>query len=100
MIDRWTQGALPEKPHTVFREGPNLLYEECFTRLGFDGPYSILYHRFPPTMEASIEETERGFPAPVEEPPKSETDRMLRRRLFDSGRLPQAKSQLDGRAPL
>jgi homogentisate 1,2-dioxygenase len=38
-------GELPDKPHTVLRgKDGELRYEECLTRGGFDGPFSILYH--------------------------------------------------------
>lgn len=101
MIDRWTQGRIPEKPHTVFRDGAGgLLYEECFTRQGFDGPYSILYHRRPPTEETAVEGTERGFVAPVEAIPGAERDRILRRRLYDSAKVPGGGAMLDCRTAL
>lgn len=101
MIDRWTQGEIPEKPHTVFRDKENgkLLYEECFTREGFDGPYSILYHRNPTTQELSSEPAHRGYSAPtVAETGASAV--ALRRRLFDSGKLGQRGAMVDARAPL
>jgi homogentisate 1,2-dioxygenase len=49
MLDRIVRGEVPAKPHTTqtSREG-RLLYEECVTRDGFDGPFSILYHRDKP----------------------------------------------------
>ena len=46
MLDRIVQGEVPRKHHIVFRDaGGALLHEECLTRDGFDGPYTILYHR-------------------------------------------------------
>ena len=98
MIDRWTQGVLPEKPHTVFRDpdGGALLYEECFTRLGFDGPYSILYHRHAPTDELACESSDRGFRLE----PAEEAAGPLRRRLFDSGSVHAGGAMLDARTPL
>lgn len=98
MIDRWTQGALPEKPHTVFRdpEGGALFYEECFTRLGFDGPYSILYHRHAPTDELTCEPADRG--AALEIP--AESAEPLKRRLYDSGAVAAGGAMLDARTPL
>src|SRR5450759_728008 len=99
MIDRWTQGRIPEKPHTVFRDPDTgaILYEECFTRQGFDGPYSILYHRRPPTEELQTEATERGFrlrPADASDPIS------LRRRLFDSGQVASGGSMIEARTPI
>ncbi|MEO6602786.1 MAG: homogentisate 1,2-dioxygenase [Polyangiaceae bacterium] len=45
MLARLSFGAVPRKAHTALR-GPNraLRYEECITRAGFDGPYTIMYH--------------------------------------------------------
>ncbi|MCA9679759.1 MAG: homogentisate 1,2-dioxygenase, partial [Myxococcales bacterium] len=45
MLDRVAQGELPRKHHIALRgPGGALRHEECFTRDGFDGPYTILYH--------------------------------------------------------
>jgi homogentisate 1,2-dioxygenase len=61
MIDRMQLGRVPKKPHTVFRsDSGNLLNEECFTRLGFDGEFSILYHEGPPMTDRSIGPAEPG----------------------------------------
>ena len=46
MLERLCFGDLPAKAHTAL-VSPNtgaLRYEECITRAGFDGPYSIVYH--------------------------------------------------------
>jgi homogentisate 1,2-dioxygenase len=49
MLDRMCVGRVPPKPHLVFAsEAGERYYEECITRAGFEGPYSILYHRHPP----------------------------------------------------
>jgi homogentisate 1,2-dioxygenase len=45
MVDRMQLGLVPAKPHTVHRVDGELTFEECFTRQGFDGAYSVLYHR-------------------------------------------------------
>lgn len=46
MLDRMTVGQVPAKPHTALRDGDGrLFYEECLTRDGFSGPFTILYHR-------------------------------------------------------
>lgn len=55
MIDRMQLGEVPKKPHTVFRSSDGRLrFEECFTRRGFDGEFSILYHEGPPMTDLSI----------------------------------------------
>jgi len=48
MIHRLQRGQIPDKPHTVFEVDGRLTYEHCFTRDGFDGPYTIMWHRRPP----------------------------------------------------
>jgi len=46
MLDRIVAGEVPRKHHIALRGGDGALrYEECFTRDGFDGPYTILYHQ-------------------------------------------------------
>ncbi len=48
MIHRVTRGQIPDKPHTVFEVDGQLAFEHCFTRQGFDGVYTIMWHRKPP----------------------------------------------------
>jgi homogentisate 1,2-dioxygenase len=49
MLDRVCVGRVPPKAHLVFAsEAGERYYEECITRSGFEGPYSILHHRNPP----------------------------------------------------
>ncbi|MFN0063924.1 MAG: homogentisate 1,2-dioxygenase [Myxococcaceae bacterium] len=49
MLDRMAVGTLAKKHHIALRDGQGqLLFEECWTREGFDGPYTILYHQKPP----------------------------------------------------
>ena len=50
MLERIAAGDYPQRPHTALR-GPSiegivgaLRWEECITRRGFDGPYTIVYH--------------------------------------------------------
>src|SRR6185369_5006269 len=48
-------GAVPPKPHIAFRAPDGKLrYEECLTRRGFDGEFSILYHESPPMTDLEI----------------------------------------------
>lgn len=72
MIHRYQLGNVPPKPHTTFYEDGKLLMEQCLTREGFEGPYSILYFRTPPTDETQVKKmTVPGFCPfePVEEQP-------------------------------
>ncbi len=56
MIHRFQLGKVPPKPHTAFHdEDGKLLMEHCHTREGFEGPFSILYYRIPPTDENAVE---------------------------------------------
>lgn len=56
MIHRMQLGKVPPKPHTTFYDENNkLLMEHCHTREGFEGPFSILYYRVPPTDENAVE---------------------------------------------
>ena len=52
MLDRMQQGDIAKKHHVQLRgAGGELRYEECFTRDGFDGPYTILYHLRRPHLQ-------------------------------------------------
>ncbi len=56
MIHRMALGKLPPKPHiTFYDEDGKLLMEQMVTRQGFNGPYTILYYRIPPTDEFEVE---------------------------------------------
>ncbi|GAC1351688.1 MAG: homogentisate 1,2-dioxygenase [Polyangiales bacterium] len=98
MIDRVALGPLPEKPHTVFRAPDGtLMHEEMFTRGGFDGPFSYLYHLQPTTAPRAVEATNRGFPIAR---PIPEGNHPLSRRLYQTARASRAGSMLDARLPL
>ena len=67
MINYRREGKLPKKPHSVFRDdNQSLLFEHCFTRDGFDGPFSILYNEAPPQGFGDGEAVEPIFTLPVE----------------------------------
>lgn len=56
MIQRHCLGKFPPKPHTtLYDDDGKLLMEHCLTREGFDGTFTILYYRVPPTDEISVE---------------------------------------------
>lgn len=81
MIDRMQLGEVPAKPHTAFRSASGeLRFEECITRRGFDGEFSILYHEGPPMTDRAIGPAEPGrFDRKVA---KHGAPQPLRRRLF------------------
>ena len=95
MIDRMQLGLVPAKPHIVHEVEGKLTYEECFTRQGFDGAYSILYHRAPPTRGQAPRPSQRGWGAPV-----AASIDLLARRHFVTPRLPAGGQLLDARVPL
>lgn len=66
MLDRLSAGHLPDKHHTrhLGADGA-MLWEECLTRRGFDGPYSILYHQHAPHQHQPVA-LSHGWEAPVE----------------------------------
>ncbi len=56
MIHRLQRGEVPAKPHTVFEQDGSMAFEHCFTRRGFDGLFTIFYHRVPPHWVQTDEE--------------------------------------------
>ena len=73
MLERLAFGELPRKHHLALRSADGrLFYEACLTRQGFDGPYSILYHRHRPqalravsaAVVEPLEAAERGQRSP------------------------------------
>jgi homogentisate 1,2-dioxygenase len=82
MIERAFAGEIPRKHHIVSR-GPEgaLRHEECFTRDGFSGGYTIVYHLNRP-------HTARIIPAPHGwESAQEAPDRPLARRHYKSWEL-------------
>ena len=80
-------------------------YEECITRGGFDGPFSILYHEHRP-HEARPVTAERRFRVPIAAPAQSE-HALLRRHyhcldlpLSTLGAPPGGNAPIDCRVPL
>ena len=96
MLDRVAVGELPRKHHIALRgAGGELRYEECFTRDGFDGPYTILYHLRRPHLH-EIAPAEHGWPEAEAAP-----DAPLAKRHYVTARLPPREGpQLDARVPL
>jgi homogentisate 1,2-dioxygenase len=96
MLDRQVHGEIPRKHDIALRDAEGLLrYEECFTRNGFDGPYSILYHlRRPHTQR--VAEARHGWRLPLAAAPRPLAKRHFREaRLIGDGAPP-----VDARVPL
>lgn len=97
MLDRMTAGELPAKHHIVFR-GPDgaLRHEECLTRVGFDGPYSLLYHVHRPHL-STVQEAKHGWAAPL----AADLDRALARRHYLTQEVQEAGgAPVDARRPM
>jgi homogentisate 1,2-dioxygenase len=96
MLDRMTAGTVPDKPHTALRDGAGKLrHEECLTRDGFDGPFTILYHEHRPHTAALAPAT-HGWAIPTGEP-----KRPLARRHYRTQDLPRrGGAPVDARVPL
>jgi len=96
MLDRVVAGEVPRKHHLQLKgPGGELRHEECFTRDGFDGPYTILYHLRRPHTHAPAP-AEHGWPAPEAAP-----ERALAKRHFATPKLAApVGSQVDARVPL
>jgi homogentisate 1,2-dioxygenase len=101
MLDRMQLGEVARKHHIQLRGADGALrHEECFTRDGFDGPYTILYHlRRPHTHRLAT--AVHGWVAPVAAP-----ERALAKRHYQTDQLSRAQGgaqrapQIDGRVPL
>ncbi|WP_428266902.1 homogentisate 1,2-dioxygenase [Haliangium sp.] len=101
MIERLRRGEVPAKHHIAFRtpDGDGLYYEECFTRRGFDGPYTIMYHQRRPHEQRLAPGLVRGWPAPRQAP--ADAERALAKRHYKSQELaPTAGAPVDARVPL
>ncbi|MCA9484590.1 MAG: homogentisate 1,2-dioxygenase [Nitrospina sp.] len=89
-------GRIAPLHHVAHYSGNRLLHEYCFTREGFEEPYSILYLHHPPTGESGqeiYEEARWACPDPVETP-------VLQRRHFRTGNLEACGTYLTGRTIL
>jgi len=96
MLDRMQVGEVAKKHHIQLRGADGeLRFEECFTRDGFDGPYTIMYHlRRPHTQRVAA--AEHGWAAPVAVGP-----RPLAKRHYKTGELAkQGGPQVNARVPL
>ncbi len=97
MIQRHQLGKVPPKPHTTFHdEDGKLLMEQCVTTRGFEGPFSTLYFRTPPTDEFAVESMNvEGF-CPFE----LVAEQPLHRRHVKTQDIPPGGNFLTGRRTL
>ena len=81
------RGAARQTAHAFRSAEGALRFEECLTRRGFDGEFSILYHEGPPMTDSLIGPAtpgrfDRQPPVPAEHQP-------LRRRLLLGAKAPE-----------
>lgn len=96
MIERVAVGELPKKHHITLRDAKgNLRWEECLTRRGFDGPYTIAYHERRP-HEQRLAKAEHGFLQPKAAPARPLAKRHYRSSAFSAPSGPQ----IDARVPM
>lgn len=97
MLDRMVVGDVPAKHHIALRsEEGSLRWEECLTREGFEGPYTIAYHERRPHEQVPTE-LRHGWSVPAG-PASPEA---LLKRHFRSQDLPRRGGpSLDARVPM
>jgi homogentisate 1,2-dioxygenase len=102
MLERLQIGRVPPKHHIVFprdaAEGaaPGAIHhEECLTRDGFDGPYTILYHRERPHAQHPAE-VAHGWELPLAVAP----ERLAKRHYLSSDVATRGGAPVDARVPL
>ena len=96
MLQRISEGHVPPKHHMVHpRNDGGVHYEQCLTRRGFDGPYSILYHQNPPHHQRPAA-TRHGWLTP-----RAEGHMELSKRHFRTQVLPSTGgAPVDARRPI
>ncbi len=96
MLARVVCGEVPRKHHIAFRDAEGRLrHEECFTRAGFDGPYTIAYHVNRPHAQ-HVSETRHGWKVPAAIAPRPIAKRHYRTQDLESA----GGAPVDARAPL
>ena len=100
MLDRMVAGELPAKHHIALRDHTGALrHEQCITRDGFEGPYTIVYHEGRPHAQRRGERSAHGWPAAT--PAARAAERPLQKRHYPSQNLsPTGGAPLDARVPL
>ena len=84
-------GKIPPKRHTQFRKPDGGLYaEQLFSTEGFSDVYSLLYHTYPPTRIARVDE-------PYSVAPKVVQERQLKHRSLQGFRVAPVPDYLESR---
>ncbi len=97
MIERIAAGDLPKKHHLQLRGADGALrWEECITRDGFDGPFTIAYHLGRPHEQLPAK-VAHGWTLSA----AHETAHSLRKRHYKTQTLPRAGgAPVDARLPI
>jgi homogentisate 1,2-dioxygenase len=96
MFERRVVGKVPRKHHIQMRdEKGTLMFEECITRDGFEGPYTIAYHQREPHTQ-SLAEVRHGWTLP-----QAVAEQRLAKRHFKTQEMARKKgAPVDARTPL
>jgi homogentisate 1,2-dioxygenase len=95
MLERRRVGEVPPKPHLRARTASGgVLYEECLTRAGFDGAFSMLYREHRP-HEALPVSASVSLASPELVPPRA-----LLRRHYRCLELAAGATSVEARTPL
>ncbi len=96
MLQRIVQGEVPAKHHIALRGGDGALrHEECITRDGFEGAYTIAYHEHRPhTHRPAV--LAHGWEAPNAAPEGA----LRKRHLKESVSASRGGAPIDARVPL
>jgi homogentisate 1,2-dioxygenase len=96
MLDRVVQGDVPRKHHIAFRDAEGrLLFEEAFTQAGFEGPYTLAYHRNRPHAQHAAPAA-HGWEAPRSAGPLA----LAKRHYRTTQVAARAGPAVDARTPL
>jgi homogentisate 1,2-dioxygenase len=100
MLDRMVAGDVPAKHHIAHRDREGTLrHEQCITRDGFDGPYTIVYHERRPHTQRKGARARHGWAAPALAAAAAE--RPLEKRHYRSQDLsPVGGAPIDARVPI
>lgn len=94
-MERICRGEVPAKHHIAFRDAKGALrWEECLTRDGFEGAYSLLYHQHRPHEGRRIP-AEHGWKKPVAAEPG-----LARRHFQTQNYAPLGGAPVDAHRPL
>jgi homogentisate 1,2-dioxygenase len=102
MLDRVACGDLPPKHHVALRSpGGRLRYEECLTRSGFEGAYTILYRENRPQSLSPAPTGHAGMVLrSMDEAHEPDMPHALLRRHYRTRGSPPTETAMDSRVPL